>query len=381
MKLIFSIPLGAQVAPFGKVKRPILDGLFGFFGDMLHSADTTATNEQNVAMTAMTNRSNERINSEQLAAARKQFEDELFETQRQRAENREWQLEDCAYNEPAKLKQRYLDAGINPYLAMMNGGAGSVGSVGSSSVSVPHGEVPGSIPMQAPRVEQNPYFGNAFQNLGSSIQNFIQWLDSSEREDYRLASDITARLTDSRLKAVEAATKAKEAGIHDKQVNHMIRDANRRFALETDKFWQSVDLQSFQKEVQSYQLAQRDTELKIQKLLADSNVHLNSAQAKNFLQLVQESIQKVDSMKKGDWLSERQFWHEISEDLWKKKAALTELGIHVEKLPFEKFGALFGALAQTVGLGLGAYLGLKGGVGFLKNSYSRTNIGFTAPKF
>lgn len=133
-----------DIAGFGSMLASFMDTAVG-------SSDRRAANELNYYATMDTNKTNANINAEQLAAARENWkrEQQNFELQRK------WALEDRdfenSYNSPINVRNRLLQAGINPALAMSGqGGVASVPSASPKAAQAPSfGSPPSSIPMQA----------------------------------------------------------------------------------------------------------------------------------------------------------------------------------------------------------------------------------------
>lgn len=100
-------------------------------------------------------------------------------------QNQEWQErmldKTNAYNTPSAVKQRYLDAGINPYLAMVNGGTGGAsGNIGS----VPTAHVDsGANAIAQLGAQQSQMFSDMGKNLGSSLQNVAQGISVASKTE------------------------------------------------------------------------------------------------------------------------------------------------------------------------------------------------------
>lgn len=112
--------------------------------------NTNNTNEANARISKDTNDVNYKLWQEQLAAQREQYEKERLENRflvdqayQREIENRDYQN---WYNSPKAQIERYLRAGINPYLAMSGlsamASAGASSSVGSNPSMSPASPIP-----------------------------------------------------------------------------------------------------------------------------------------------------------------------------------------------------------------------------------------------
>lgn len=179
----------------------IIGGLGSLAGSIINGISQATTNQTNQEIASRTNRSNERINESQLAAQRENWkrEQENFMLQRQ------WQLQDREYNTPEAMKQRYLNAGINPYLAMY-GGSGMQGAASENSPNAPSfSSPPTPIPMQTGAPMQ-PIDMSGF---GIAGQNFVNTKLASERQEADLAA-LRQRLD---LETLESVTRMNKAGV------------------------------------------------------------------------------------------------------------------------------------------------------------------------
>lgn len=167
-----------DIAGFGSMLASFMDTAVG-------SSDRKAANELNYWAQMDTNKTNANINVEQLAAARENWkrEQQNFELQRK------WALEDRdfenSYNSPINVRNRLLQAGINPALAM--NGQGGVASVPGSSTKPTQapsfGSPPSSIPMQAAHFD--PVYNGG---LGLAAQKAIDLYLMAQKNE----SDIAA---------------------------------------------------------------------------------------------------------------------------------------------------------------------------------------------
>lgn len=116
-----------------------ISGLFGLGSSVANAASQNQANKYNLQAQRETNQANMAINQSQLDYAQKMYQDQV---------SQQWKMFNTAnaYNSPAAQKQRYLDAGLNPYIMMGSQPA-------ASASSMPAAGVPAQLPMQAARME------------------------------------------------------------------------------------------------------------------------------------------------------------------------------------------------------------------------------------
>ena len=123
-----------------------------------------ATNEANILMNRETNAANQEINQANIDYSREAWRNEV-------AYNWEMWNAQNEYNSASAQRQRLEDAGLNPYMMMDGGSAGT-----ASSSSAPSHNQPQQIPMQAGHVD--PYYRPVSDT--ASMQNaFATLLDKS----------------------------------------------------------------------------------------------------------------------------------------------------------------------------------------------------------
>ena len=116
-----------------------ISGLFGVGSSAMNAASQNQANKYNLQAQRETNQANMAINQSQLDYAQKMYQDQVAQ---------QWKMFNTtnAYNSPAAQKQRYLNAGLNPYIMMGSQPA-------ASASSMPAAGVPAQLPMQAARME------------------------------------------------------------------------------------------------------------------------------------------------------------------------------------------------------------------------------------
>ena len=267
----------------------------GSFTSFLDSQNIENTNAANERIAFNTNEANKEINKQQIAWAREKYEQEKAENRFLVDQAYQRELENRAYNSPAALKQRYLQAGINPYLAMYGSGAsgGSVGSLGSSVGSPPKYDNPSMIPMQsgAP-MQAYSGFGRGLSDIAANVIGFL----ANEREDRRLQHQMAIDTNQMELDFMKYLNDKNLTDTQVSQIKDNMKMMHDSFKLETDKYRLQSDWQTFQKFIQQYQIQQRDREIAINERLASSNIALNGASINQLNQLVSESQQRIFEM-------------------------------------------------------------------------------------
>lgn len=116
-----------------------ISGLFGVGSSVMNAQSQNQANKYNLQAQRETNQANMAINQSQLDYAQKMYQDQV---------SQQWKMFNTtnAYNSPAAQKQRYIDAGLNPYMMMGSQPA-------ASASSMPSAGVPNQLPMQAARME------------------------------------------------------------------------------------------------------------------------------------------------------------------------------------------------------------------------------------
>jgi len=116
-----------------------ISGLFGLGSSSMNAGAQNQANKYNLQAQRETNQANMAINQSQLDYAQKMYQDQVAQ---------QWKMFNTtnAYNSPAAQKQRYLDAGLNPYIMMGSQPA-------ASASSMPAAGIPAQLPMQAARME------------------------------------------------------------------------------------------------------------------------------------------------------------------------------------------------------------------------------------
>ena len=267
---------------------------FGVIGMALDWDAQTQANAINRQNAMETNAANKEINEQQIAWAREKYKEEKAENRFLVDQAYRRELENRLYNSPQALKQRYLQAGINPYLAMSGPGAsGGSGSIGSSVGSPPKYDNPSMIPMQqgSPSV--------AYTGFGRGISDIMANVLESrnlEREDRRLQHQMAVDINEIELNYLKYLNDKNLTDTQVSSIKHNMKMMSDQFKLETDKYRLQSDWQTFQKYIQQYQLEQKDREIAISQRLASSNIALNGASINQLNQLVSESKQRIFEM-------------------------------------------------------------------------------------
>lgn len=163
----------------------IIMGLIsGIIGAVAGAASQSEANKTNLQIAKETNYANQMINQANIDAAREMYD-------RQEAFNREIYEDQKIYNSASAQRDRLEAAGLNPYVMMSGGSAGT-----ASSTTAPSYSQPSQIPMQAAKV--SPVLSAAdVSNIGSMIDQSrlidaqidktkaeanLQWQDANYRD-------------------------------------------------------------------------------------------------------------------------------------------------------------------------------------------------------
>lgn len=140
---------------------------------LLSGVGSAASGVAGLVGTFLTNKSNQKINQQNLEFAKEQWE-------RERDYNTWMWMQNNLYNTPENQVKRYDKAGINPALALQNISTGS-----GSAQSSPSASTPSSIPMQSPDFSQ---LGNAFNTY---IQNKMveQQINNAQKEGEKIDAE------------------------------------------------------------------------------------------------------------------------------------------------------------------------------------------------
>lgn len=144
---------------------PLVGGLFG-------AGSSAMQNAQNAQSVRETNQMNYKINQ-----MNNQFNERMAMQQRDWQENM-WNKEN-AYNTASAQRQRLEEAGLNPYLMLNGGSAGTAGSVGSGATASSSGNA-----------QMQPFQAD-YSGIGSSIGNIFQYeLMQSEKSQLQGARQL-----------------------------------------------------------------------------------------------------------------------------------------------------------------------------------------------
>lgn len=204
-------PLGLTDTSNRKMSGADLASLgFGVIGMALDWDAQTQANAINRRNAMETNELNRQINEQQIAWAKEKYRAEKAENRFLVDQAYRRELENRAYNSPQAQKLRYLQAGINPYLAMYQGAAGgSQPSIGSTVGSPPKYDNPNMIPMQIGAPAQ------AYHGFGLSAQHMMDFHLAAEKNQ----ADIAALKTRTDLAALETFAKIKNYDWNNKHLS------------------------------------------------------------------------------------------------------------------------------------------------------------------
>lgn len=151
-----------------------ISGLFGVHSSLMNAQSQYQANKYNLQAQRETNQANMAINQSQLDYAQKVYQDQVAQ---------QWKMFNTtnAYNSPTAQKQRYLDAGLNPYIMMGSQPA-------ASASSMPAAGIPNQLPMQAARMEAFNQWNlgkglsdaGVFANIDATMANAAKMKEETE---------------------------------------------------------------------------------------------------------------------------------------------------------------------------------------------------------
>lgn len=287
----------------------------GFMGSLLDWQSSSDANAANRAIANETNQYNASI-----ARANREYDREVRATdwwhylQTDQEAYRRF-LENREYESVGAQAERLRAAGINPALAA---GVGALGhsSAGSppSAGSVPSGHGGETAPFAQTGAPVQPAM------IGSGIRDSVRIALESmaqEREDYRLASDITFQDYKNRMDVLEYALHKTHNESEVSYFNKKIRDLEMQWKYQQDDWLLRVENFNFMKEVQNYQLQQKDFELELQQYATESKMAVDRATSAMLFAQKNTLMEEARQMKqRGD------DEHKINEWLDKKESAI-----------------------------------------------------------
>lgn len=159
--------------------------MFGIIPAMLNMVSQQYTNRWNYAATQATNKTNYEINQ-----LNNQFNQAEAQKQRQH-ELAMWNMNN-EYNSPSSQRSRLEAAGLNPYIMMNGGSAGTASSnSGSQAASVAPPLAMNAPQMQAPQFNMQP-MSQSLASIGSALNNIgdfrLKMVDSAFRPQQNQAA-------------------------------------------------------------------------------------------------------------------------------------------------------------------------------------------------
>lgn len=271
------------------------------------AASTSASNRANKEIAQMNNEFNEKMLDKQMSYNKEMYNTQLGDQWKfyNDAKQNSWNLFNASneYNSVSAQRQRLEAAGLNPYLMMSGGSAGT-----ASSTSMPSGSSPSAQGVNPPTA--TPYsadysalaqgLGQAADIISSSAKRKV---DNATAENLRIEGKYKAAKTMAEIISLRTDAKTKEG----------------RLAL--DKLIYSIDkdLKSSQMAVNSENIANMQAQRKlinIQTLMADKQLSFMDAQ--NKMDLAQKAADVQLKYAQGA-LTRKQVEHEI------KKISETEV--------------------------------------------------------
>ena len=273
---------------------PVLAAVGSAIGNV---ASSVLSNNANKKISRETNAQNYQIWQEQLAAQREQYEKEKQENRFLVQQQRDWSLADRdfenQYNSPAALRQRLIQAGINPAFALANGqGLFGSSTAETSTGSPPTSSVPGAPEMRGYSADYSGFGLGISQALASYYQ-----AKESERADYALASDIEFRNRQSIVDFMNAMSNATRAGVARDELEEKKRQFDKNFTFNKSQaeIYNAIESDRISLEAERVQLEEAKT--LIQRNLAASSIRLNGAQIAELAQSIKESSERIADMR------------------------------------------------------------------------------------
>lgn len=269
----------------------------GFFDTIVNAFSQARTNKQNAQNVKETNEANMYMNQQNLTYAKAMFD-------KQMAYDYEMWNKQNEYNSAKSQMARLKEAGLNPYV-MMDGG--SAGTAGSSTA--PSYNQPSMLPAQAAQAQ--PILSNVGDEIGmiqgyklaSAQKDKVQAEASSEWQDAnfkRTQQTLEVLQTLSKIHNLDADTKGK---VLDNYFGGMTMDSRiKRAELDNDFVQAQTDLLKINKRLEEAKLpyvsreAQaridnviQDTALKYQKTLSEST---NRAYTRKMIEKASQDIKE-----------------------------------------------------------------------------------------
>lgn len=284
-----------------------------------------ATNNTNKKISRETNAQNYQIWQEQLAAQREQYEKEKQENRFLVQQQRDWSLADRDfennYNSPSNVRQRLIDAGINPAFAMANG----QGLFGSATAETSTGSPPTSSIPAAPEMHGYTVDYSGFGRGLSDIMAGYYQAKADERADYQLASDITLRDKKLQIDFLMAETAARKAKVDEDVLEQRRNEFDKTLTFEKEKSDRDFSLREDHLALQADTLVLDAVKTNIQRALVESQIRLSKSQIASIGQSIAESVARVNQMIHDQKLSEDEAIHRVFEDMIHDKQKNREL--------------------------------------------------------
>jgi len=166
-------------------------------GGLIGSSTQSSSNKTNLKIAQMNNEYNERMLQEQLDYNQSALDQEQSYNTKERLAAQEYntgeRLATQQYNSAIAQRQRLEAAGLNPYMMMNGGSAGTATSQSIQGASSP--SALGVNPSTATPVQVHPYdWSSTFNSIGNAISHFMDW--KNERDQVQSTSDYYKQLTE-----------------------------------------------------------------------------------------------------------------------------------------------------------------------------------------
>lgn len=190
----------------------------GVTGNVIGKKSQDNTNETNLKIAQMNNEWSEKMLDKQERYNQLQWQREAEYNKQMVDYQNKWNLEqwnrENEYNSASSQAQRLRDAGINPYLAMNGGNAGSASSVSSASGSTPSGN---SLGLPSPSGATMQSFRPDMTAIGNAITSFLDYKMRKEMNDAQVQNILIENQYKARQMMTEMMNKA--ADTHNKQAS------------------------------------------------------------------------------------------------------------------------------------------------------------------
>ena len=260
----------------------IAAGLLGFASNMVG-------NKINQAIANTTNKYNYAINKENIEFAREMYDKQVaYEWDMFNAEN--------AYNSPSAQRKRLEDAGLNPYLMMSGGSAGT-----SSGGSHPSANQPSQIPMQG--YQYQPYdpsaaFSYGLAGVSTSSEVALRKSQSNKLDAEAASAWSDAQYKDAMNKLALAQLVADISGTNAKTKGQMLENIFANDTLQARKHRVDIDNEYQREQINNLRLNQMLVQAQLPTVSAIAQAQLENLTQDVVMKKLQAKGISQDNIKK-----------------------------------------------------------------------------------